>query len=84
MDNLEPIRLSARSYGGKQNAKRRAERQQDSAAAPSLEEYLNAKRVPGKPRAFLYAAIARDLGLDVETVRRLLHQAGGGHNGITI
>ena len=79
----QPIRVHVTPYRGR-DPRKRARLVSDIEAAQRLETYLNGKRVEGEPVSLMYYEIARELGMDIVSVERLLFPVGGGDNGITI
>ena len=80
---MNTIFLHVKPYRGS-DWKRRAQFQSDCEAAKTLERFLNEQRAKGKPQSFTYSDIARRLGLESDTVARVLSSNGGGNTGITI
>lgn len=52
--------------------------------ARHIQAYLRERVSEKEAVVFLHSEIARDLGIDAETVEELLGPAGGGANGITL
>ena len=80
-----PIRVPRDMYRGS-DARKTRKRQEFNALAERLERHVNDEFVRlGEPtQVFIYAAIASELGLDVERVRDVLSGVDAGYNGITV
>ena len=81
-----PVRVPRHSYRGRNETKRWHANEYNRAAG-RLEHFINDKvedLSEGACRSFMYATIARETGLDVELVHRVLGRIEAGHNGLTV
>ena len=77
-----PVSIPRTQYHGTKLRELQKAEQRNSAAA-RIEDYINKQHVEEGTHRFLNSAIARDLVIDLETVREITSGLGGS-NGLTI